>query len=150
MYDSRPDTLEHIRRVQARLQEITERLTTRGEVHDASKLVSPEKEAFDVLTPRLAGLTYGSEEYRASLRELKPAIEHHYAANSHHPEYYGELGVNGMSLLDVVEMFCDWKAAGERHADGNFGASLNTNRTRFAISDQLAAIFANTLRELDW
>ena len=35
------------------------------------------------ITPRLRGLTYGSEEYRASLREMKPAIDHHLRTTSH-------------------------------------------------------------------
>jgi len=87
-YDSKPDTLKHIQTVQAFLLAFRLDLVTRAKNHDASKLESPEKEAYDILTPRLAGLTYGSDEYRASLREMKPAIQHHYAANSHHPEHY--------------------------------------------------------------
>ena len=46
--------------------------------------------------------------------------------------------------LDVVEMFCDWKAATERHADGNLERSIEINRERFKMSDQLVAIFQNT------
>jgi hypothetical protein len=148
-YDSRPDTQHHIDRVNSLLLDIALLLAKRGEVHDASKLVEPEKSAFDVLTPRLKGLAYGSDEYRASLRELKPALQHHYEHNSHHPEHYPN-GIAGMSLLDLIEMFCDWKAAGERHATGNFSASLEHNRTRFALDDQLAAIFENTRVELGW
>jgi hypothetical protein len=108
-------------------------------------LVSPEKEAFDELTPKLADLTYGSEEYRATLREMKPAIDHHYAHNSHHPEHYPN-GIAGMNLLDIVEMFCDWKAASLRHTNGDFRRSLEINRTRFNVSDQLASIFENSIR----
>jgi hypothetical protein len=55
-----------------------------------------------------------------------------------------------MSLLDLIEMFCDWKAAGERHANGNFAESLNINRERFGMSPQLAEIFENTRKELGW
>lgn len=32
--------------------------------------------------------------------------------------------VNGMDLLDVLEMLVDWKAAGERHKDGCIYKSL--------------------------
>jgi hypothetical protein len=148
-YDSAEDTLKHIGRVAELLDRIGDLLMDRADRHDASKLVDPEKAAFDVLTPRLKGLTYGSDEYKASLREMKPALDHHYAHNSHHPEHYIE-GVNGMSLLDVVEMLCDWKAATERHADGSIRQSLLHNFERFNISPQLANILINTVEELGW
>jgi hypothetical protein len=61
-----------------------------------------------------------------------------------------ESGLNGMSLLDVVEMFCDWKAASERTKQGSIAASIAHNKERFGISDQLASILENTVRELDW
>ena len=143
-YDSTADTTEHIRQVQLRLTNIIAALSERGWNHDNSKLEAPEKEAYDALTPRLAGLTYGSEEYRATLREMKPAIQHHYAHNSHHPEHY-DRGIAGMNLLDLVEMFCDWKAASLRHKDGDFAASLQINKERFGISDQLMAILENSV-----
>ena len=77
------------------------------------------------------------------------ALKHHYEVNSHHPEHYDN-GVAGMSLLDVMEMFCDWRAAAQRHSDGTFKKSLVINQERFAISDQLASIFENTRLELGW
>ena len=148
-YDSAPDTLDHIGRVRYYLGECIETLGRRADAHDASKLRSPEKEAFDVLTPRLKGLTYGSDEYRACLKELKPALDHHYAANSHHPEHYPN-GVDGMSLFDVVEMLMDWKAASERHANGDIWQSIEHNVGRFGLSDQTAAILRNTAKEMGW
>jgi hypothetical protein len=47
-------------------------------------------------------------------------------------------------------MLCDWKAAGERHADGSITKSLEINKKRFGISDQLASILDNTRKELGW
>ena len=120
-----------------------------GASHDKSKLLPPEKEVYDELTTGLKGLTYGSDEYLANLEAMKPAIKHHYAKNSHHPEHYSN-GVDGMSLLDVVEMLADWKAASERHTDGDILRSLEINRERFGLSDQLYNILLNTLRELGW
>ena len=87
-YDSTSDTKQHIDTVRFYLGCFVEDLNLRALNHDASKLASPEKEAYDILTPRLAGLTYGSDEYRASLSELKPTLQHHYENNSHHPEHY--------------------------------------------------------------
>lgn len=150
-HDSRPDTEAHIARVAELLNLAAEKLQQRGRAHDLSKLEEPEKSAFDRLKAlSLSGMAYGSEEYRACLRAEKPAIQHHYKANSHHPEFY-ENGVEGMSLFDVLEMLLDWKAATERMKNGgDIRASLVINRDRFKISPQLEAILANTVNELSW
>jgi hypothetical protein len=147
-YDSTIDTQEHQYAVQAQLLRVVDGLKERARVHDKSKLEPPEKEVFDRVTPQLAGLTYGSDEYKAALADMGPALDHHYAHNSHHPEHFSE-GITGMSLLDLIEMLCDWKAAGERHDDGgDINRSLSLNRGRFGISPQLGDILANTIREL--
>lgn len=148
-YDSTQDTQDHIARVGSYIYHACDNLEERARRHDASKLRSPEKEAFDILTPRLKGLAYGSEEYKASLKELKPALDHHYAHNSHHPEHY-KLGVSGMSLFDVVEMLMDWKAASERHATGDIWQSIEHNWERFNLSPQLHSILINTAKEMGW
>lgn len=142
-YDSRLETYPHIMRVQALMLEFCKELMRRAVVHDASKLTTPEKEAFDEVTEKLRGLTYGSDEYKAQLDALKPALLHHYDCNSHHPEYWTD-GISGMSLFDIVEMFCDWKAATERHNDGSIDRSIEINKKRFNISDQLTEILKNT------
>ena len=66
---------------------------------------------------------------------------------SHHPQFHPN-GVSDMTLMDVVEMFCDWKAAVERTKDGNFDKSLEINEKRFNIAPQLINIFKNTNDEL--
>lgn len=149
MPDSTQDTLDHIGKVQLRIDEVIAELHDRAVQHDASKLQEPEKSGYDTLTQKLADLTYGSDEYRAALVEGKPTIDHHYAANTHHPEHWPN-GVNDMSLLDIVEMLCDWKAASERTKQGSIAASLVHNKERFGLSDQLASILENTVRELKW
>lgn len=149
--DSRADTLAHITRVQALIEDAIMNLSRRSMIHDRSKLEEPEKSAFDRLKAlKLSGMDYGSAEYRACLKAEKPAIQHHYADNSHHPEHYTN-GVEGMSLFDVLEMLLDWKAATERMKDGgDIRKSLEINRDRFTIGPQLCSILANTIRELGW
>lgn len=147
-YDSRPDTIAHIRQVGRLIRRMIGDLMRREDEHDRSKLRSPEVEAFDEMTPKLAGSTYGSEEYRSCLAAMKPALDHHYAANSHHPEHYPD-GIRGMNLLDVVEMLCDWKAATLRHDDGDIRRSIEINQGRFGYSDELKAILLNTLPLLE-
>ncbi len=148
-YDSTKETTEHIDNVRAKMAIFMSRLRDRAAVHDQSKLEEPEKSGFDEVTGALRGLTYGSSEYKEQLGKLKPILAHHYENNSHHPEHF-EAGVEGMSLLDIVEMFCDWKAATERHADGSLEKSITINKDRFGMSSQLASIFENTRKELDW
>lgn len=142
-YDSTTETLQHIKRVNELMLSAAIEIINRAKIHDASKLVSPEKEMFDEVTGKLRGLTYGSDEYKQSLAELKPALDHHYSKNSHHPEHY-ENGINDMDLFDLIEMFLDWKAAGERHVDGNIYKSIEINKERFKISEQLVSILRNT------
>lgn len=45
-------------------------------------------------------------------------------------------------------MFADWKAAGERHADGDILRSIEVNAKRFGIGEQLTQILYNTTKEL--
>jgi len=142
-YDSAADTLKHIRRVQALLGLMARDLMRRGEVHDESKLGPEEKPLFDEMTPLLKTLEYGSQEYKASLEKLGAALQHHYRVNSHHPEHYAD-GVAGMSLLDLIEMLCDWKAASERTKDGNFSKSIEIGIERFKIDPQLASSLRNS------
>jgi hypothetical protein len=197
MYDSTTDTLNHIGQVGCFLVRFVAALTRRAVMHDRSKLASPEKETFDEFTPKLRDSTYGSDEYRSFTAAMKPALDHHYAANSHHPEHYcwhcpvcglqinddaaktapqgpndsgkrycprccrigmlyeselmekPERGIRGMSLLDVVEMLCDWRAATMMHADGDIRKSIEINQKRFGYSDDLKAILLNTLPLLE-
>ena len=141
-------TMRHIERVRNLLNMVIRDLLERAEKHDQSKLETPEVETFTEFTKKLATCTYGSPEYQSFLAAMKPALDHHYARNSHHPEHYPE-GVNDMNLLDLIEMFCDWKAAGERHNDGNILKSIEKNTDRFGISPQLARVFRNTAKLFD-
>ena len=146
-YDSTNDTLLHIKRVNELLINAATELLKRATIHDNSKLQSPEKELFDEFTPKLKGCTYGSKEYKEYLDGLIIALDHHYANNSHHPEHYAK-GINGMDLFDLVEMFFDWKAASERHADGDIYKSIEINEKRFDVNPQVSEIFRNTADRL--
>jgi hypothetical protein len=59
-------------------------------------------------------------------------------------------GINGMDLLDIVELFMDWKAATERTKGGSIDKSIDINKNRFHLSDQLVSIFKNTVRNYGW
>lgn len=148
-YNCTADTLKHMRRVQELMSIAAMSLLNRGINHDSSKLSDEEKPFFDKYTPKLKNCTYGSDEYKRYLKELSIALENHYQHNSHHPEHY-TAGIDGMDLFDLIEMFFDWKDAGERHADGNIFNSIIHNKERFKVSEQLTQIFNNTAINMGW
>ena len=53
--------------------------------------------------------------------------------------------VNNMNLFDLLEMFIDWTAACQRHANGDINKSIEINTARFGLSPQLMEIFKNTV-----
>lgn len=149
-YDSTPDTLRHSLRVGALMGAPIKELIDRSVRHDLSKVEPPEVAVFDEFTPKLRNSTYGSDEYKGFLAAMGEALRHHYQENSHHPEHFGTRGINGMTLVDLVEMLADWKAATERHADGDLTRSLEIQQARFGISPQLAEILRNTAEHFGW
>lgn len=112
--------------------------------HDESKLHEPEKERFDYVGTHqhLSKHTYGSDEYKKSLEYLGPALDHHYQENDHHPQHFPN-GISGMNLMQLVEMWLDWLAACKRNKNGNIYQSLEVNKDRFKISDQLYNVLLN-------
>ena len=141
----RQETLKHIEKVRELLYKVIHRLSSRAGLHDKTKLGPEELPIFLEYTSKLKGCTYGSDEYKQFLAEMKPALDHHYANNRHHPEHF-QRGIAEMDLIDIVEMFCDWLAATQRHADGNIYASIDINQKRFGYSEDLKAIFFNTAK----
>lgn len=148
MHRSEKQTLDHIRRVQELLRYFTDELHERGEIHDASKLREPERGMFRQEVDTLSNVRYGSKEYADALDRLGLALRHHYEQNPHHPEHH-ENGIDGMTLFDIVEMLVDWKAASERHEDGDLDRSIAINMDRFGLNIQLVNILLNTARALD-
>jgi hypothetical protein len=144
--DERFKTIRHIEAVRNHLNTCVRELLNRAEQHDQSKLQNPEREMFDEYTPLLRASTYGSDEYKGFLKGMDKALAHHYANNRHHPEHF-ENGIQGMNLLDLIEMLCDWKSSTMRHADGDVYKSIEINQKRFGYSDETANFLRNTV---DW
>jgi predicted glycoside hydrolase/deacetylase ChbG (UPF0249 family) len=149
-YDSTKDTEKHIETVRDFLGIAIGLLVGRSLSHDNSKLQEPEKSMYDEFKPKIKAVEqefgYGSPQYEEIVKQMGKALRHHFDTNSHHPEHYPN-GINGMSLLDLIEALADWKAASTQ-----YGTALNleANRKRFGMSDQLFEIFKNTVKELGW
>ncbi len=141
------DLVQYKQWVAQNMQTAASELFQRAAVHDNSKFSPEEFEPYEEAFPNLQKYAYGSEELREELRKIKPAIHHHFSVNRHHPEYFGERGINGMNLIDVLEMVCDWMAASKRSQTG-IDKGLEINKERYGISDQLFEIIRNTVAML--
>jgi len=144
-YDCTNDVTSHVRIVKRYLDKTVLWLVDRSVVHDASKLQEPEKTVFDEFTPKLKELTFGSAEYKAALAGMGEGLKHHYENNRHHPEHF-ESGVNGMTLVDLIEMVCDWRGAAFLKGET---VNLDYLADRFGLSEQMKSVIANTLEEFD-
>ena len=139
------ETQKHVDLVRLLLKDFAIQLLDRGVAHDQSKFSEAELPIFTEYTQKLKGTTYGSDDYKKFLAEMKPALDNHYARNSHHPEHF-ENGIRGMTLVDLVEMLFDWWASTQRHADGDIFRSITLNEKRFNIPPELSDIFRNTIK----
>ena len=145
-YNSKDETNKHRLEVGFLLTNIASQIYERAEHHDESKLESPEKEMLDIWRPKLDSLPIKSDAYKEALLQMGIGLTHHYLWNRHHPEHF-ENGVAGMTLIDVIEMACDWIAASKRK-DPNGKVDLDWAKERFGIDEQLLAIISNTIEEL--
>lgn len=148
-YDSTADTLKHSLRVGALLVQPIAELMQRAVEHDLSKTMEPELSVFNAFTSRLQATEYGSEAYQENLAAMSEGLAHHYRHNRHHPEHFSD-GISGMTLVDLLEMLADWKAATERTAAGDLRTSLVIQQDRFTIDPQLARILHNTAEYFGW
>ena len=120
------------------------KLMWRAVIHDLSKYGLTEARSFIPVIHLLKGTPYGGDEYKKLMEAIAPALVHHYWVNRHHPEHWKE-GIDGMTLIDLVEMAFDWKASSKRHATGDPIKSVDINKKRFGYDDTMANILKNSL-----
>ena len=145
-YDSSADTKKHIAQIQKTMNVLIADIEKRKREHDQSKLSSPEKEVYDKYIPLLKDTPFGSPEYKKVRAAMsKDGLEHHFKVNRHHPEHFSN-GINDMTLVDILEMFSDWRASSV-YSDTSFENGLKFNRKKFGMSEQLYRIFENTYKE---
>lgn len=139
---------DHRGRVFQYMSEISKDVMRRGNIHDESKL-GPEEFPYHVKEIEEFGKhMFGTPGYDAAKKRLGPAIKHHFLLNRHHPEHF-VAEIDGMNLVDLMEMLCDWKSATLNHPEspGDMKRSLKLAVERYNISPQLAAILYNTIND---
>lgn len=148
MSEAKFKSMRHIETVRNYLELCSHLLNLRGQAHDQSKLHSPEAEIFEEYTPKLKNLEYGTQAYKDCLKEMKPALDHHYKHNRHHPEYF-DAGIDGMNLFDIIEMLCDWIASGKRMKNGDINKSIEINQVRFGYTDEFKFMLQRTAETIE-
>jgi hypothetical protein len=144
-YDCTQDVLKHRYLVKQSLEWISVNLRLRAVKHDLSKLDDPiEKAMYDEWTPQLRVNKFGSDQYKIALDSMGEGISRHYQNNRHHPEHFPD-GIDGMSLIDLVEMLCDWVAVCRQNGSE---LDLDHAQKRFGMSDQTRRLLQNTWEEM--
>lgn len=122
-------------------------LAWRALIHDLSKYRWDEAKAFASTSDRLRHTKYGTDEYRALLRVIKPAIDAHYRRNRHHPEHWPN-GFRDMNEADVIEMVADWGAAIRRGKEGDLDKSIVQNGERFGYERETEKFLRSTAHRM--
>ena len=133
----------HISRVRRHINTFIQLLIRRAENHDKSKLEEPELSWWKEMDkePRYP---YGSEEYKQKIKRWNKVFKHHYQYNRHHPEHY-EYGVSEMTLIDIVEMMCDWLGYKDTTTVTEALKVCDEQMARYDISEELRQVIFNTL-----
>ena len=133
----------HISRVRKHINTFVQLLLKRAINHDKSKLEEPEISWWKEMDkePRYP---YGSEEYKQKIKRWNKVFKHHYKYNRHHPEHY-DYGVSEMTLVDIVEMMCDWLGYKDTITISEALKVCDEQMKRYNISDDVRQIIFNTL-----
>lgn len=133
----------HISRVRKHINTFVQLLLKRAINHDKSKLEEPEISWWKEMDkePRYP---YGSEEYKQKIKRWDKVFKHHYKYNRHHPEHY-EYGVSEMTLVDIVEMMCDWLGYKDIITISEALKVCDEQMRRYNIPDGIRQIIFNTL-----
>jgi len=154
-------THEHINRVRrnlaalASLPDYPQEILDRGEIHDESKFVSPERAPYIWLTEfhrrRQNGEAFTYPDGVEA--QVEAAIHHHVTTNRHHPEFH--TSPDDMSNIDLIEMVCDWTAIAQELGDNQSSARQWADRTignreHFNFGEAKKQFIYRVIHDLDW
>lgn len=137
-------TMAHIDLVGAKLGLFREELAKRATMHDESKFDMEEGVLLDMMLELIqkdGPAPFGSEEYDRRTAMIQPMLNHHYACNDHHPEYWPD-GIADMDISALTEMLCDWSAAAEERDGGPINLTYCVQR--FQIDPAIERLLKNT------
>jgi Family of unknown function (DUF5662) len=153
-------TWDHIEVVMKLLGSAQIELMRRQFTHDRSKLGNPEVSTFVEFTPKLKGSTFGSEEYKGFLTAMKPALDHHYAHNRHHPEFFKDKPQSDPENIENAIVMVEhlWKVIHSEASllpDDGYGVDFVVNALKQRRAENLAPINGMNLFDLlemfiDW
>lgn len=124
---------------------IIQDLVKRLEDHDQSKFSEQEFPFRVQAIGDLRKFAYGSPEWKEMYEKHYREGEIHYKKNRHHPEFFPE-GIEGMTLVDLLEMLVDWKAANSRRPDSSMANSIQYATDKYKLTPQLVKILENTAK----
>ena len=148
-FDFLCDTILHVSEVQEHLEEIISELKKRGYAHDRTKFQALEFDSFVSTRDKFKRANYGSKEYKECVDLVRPAVDSHHQKNRHHTGFHKN-GINDMTLIDIIEMICDWRAAARRSPDKAFADTLDYAYKKYGVNEQLRKIMENTFKSLRW
>ena len=136
--------LGHRHDVSRCLSVLVESLMDRSVCHDLDKfhpeVVDKHCEMFENFQKNRP--PYGTPEYDQVRERFAQILERHYQANRHHPEHFRN-GIEGMNLVDVMEMVCDWVAATPK--DQDLFDAVGLNCSKYGIDRQLMCLIVKTI-----
>lgn len=135
--------LKHKESVKNRLLFLIAELKKRADVHDDSKLRSPEVN-YLIEMDKEGKVKYGSDAYFEKMKRWECFFNHHYKENTHHPDHY-QLGVDDMNIADLCEYMIDVVSYFEDLHVADAINTIDAQQERFGLSDQLANVLKNTL-----
>ena len=138
---------EHTFGVRRRVILMCTALMARAITHDNSKYSESELDGHISQTDEMRGIKYGTDAYYAIKKKYESLSVEHFANNRHHPEHHPN-GIDDMTLVDVIEMLCDW-LTGSEDTGTPVERSLEINEERYRISPQLMKVLKNTVRDFD-
>lgn len=138
-------TIDHIKKVQKKMEFFARCLYDRSMNHDSSKLKSPEILGWAAMD-REPKYPYGSYLYYEKMARYKETFDHHYSVNRHHPEHYTDPN-HQMTIIDLLEMLCDWFSYKDNFTWEEGYDRIIEQCTRFNFSDSIQSLLLNTFKE---
>ena len=127
-------------------------LKERANEHDASKFNVPERISYLWMTWTYYCKQHGKPfDCTESIKNIiYEGWQHHIHHNRHHPEAHADL--NAMTVLDIVEMVCDWTAISQEMGMNN-GSCLRWAYEhvdkKWSFSNEKKVLIFSTIEALD-